>query len=343
MVCNSVIEDRNLSLKAKGLYLMIKHYITIPGFVLNKGYLQSISTDGERSFESGWKELKEAGYLIQYRLKGSDGKWVYEYELLHEPLKEDKKDKKITKKPTTGKVADYNNSVKKELENKKDSYNVNSNKNSIPQNNKINNKSNKEFKPSYSLNPKKILQTKWKDTYLANAKYKTKEVVTIGLGSCLGGFIGGAIFDKDKKNIKAKAQEGVAGLTNIALPVAFVETMLCAGKFISKKTMPNWLKSKNIAKKAVATTPQITGALGGLAIGMVAANKVSNKINEVVFKQKENRSIKKEDFAAHVDDICVAATLVADKNPITNFVARFIPAFLMVAGIETGNKQAHKM
>jgi hypothetical protein len=163
MVCNSVIEDKNLSLKAKGLYLMIKHYITIPGFVLNKGYLQSISTDGERSFESGWKELKEAGYLIQYRLKGSDGKWAYEYELLHEPLKEDKKDKEIIKKPTTGKVADYNNSVKKELENKKDSYNVNSNKNSIPQNNKINNKSNKEFKPNYSLNPKihKNLSTKF--------------------------------------------------------------------------------------------------------------------------------------------------------------------------------------
>ena len=140
MVCNSVIEDKNLSLKAKGLYLMIKHYITIPGFVLNKGYLQSISTDGERSFESGWKELKEAGYLIQYRLKGSDGKWIYEYELLHEPLKEDKKDKEIIKKPTTGKVADYNNSIKKELENKKDSYNINSNKNSIPQNQKSNNK-----------------------------------------------------------------------------------------------------------------------------------------------------------------------------------------------------------
>ena len=163
MVCNSVIEDKNLSLKAKGLYLMIKHYITIPGFVLNKGYLQSISTDGERSFESGWKELKEAGYLIQYRLKGSDGKWVYEYELLHEPLKEDKKDKEIIKKPTTGKVADYNNSVKKELENKKDSYNVNSNNNSIPQNSNSNNKSNKEFKPNYSLNPKihKNLSTKF--------------------------------------------------------------------------------------------------------------------------------------------------------------------------------------
>ena len=50
-----------------------------------------------------------------------------------------------------------------ELENKKDSYNVNSNKNSIPQNNNFNNKSNKEFKPNYSLNPKihKNLSTKF--------------------------------------------------------------------------------------------------------------------------------------------------------------------------------------
>ena len=50
-----------------------------------------------------------------------------------------------------------------ELENKKDSYNVNSNKNSIPQNQKSNNKSNKEFKPNYSLNPKihKNLSTKF--------------------------------------------------------------------------------------------------------------------------------------------------------------------------------------
>ncbi len=51
----------------------------------------------------------------------------------------------------------------KELENKKDSYNVNSNKNSIPQNSNSNNKSNKEFKPNYSLNPKihKNLSTKF--------------------------------------------------------------------------------------------------------------------------------------------------------------------------------------
>ena len=52
-----------------------------------------------------------------------------------------------------------------DLKNKKDSYNINSNKNSIPQNQKSNNKSNKEFKPNYSLNPKihKNLSTKFLD------------------------------------------------------------------------------------------------------------------------------------------------------------------------------------
>ena len=192
----------------------------------------------------------------------------------------------------------------------------------------------------YSLNPKKILQTNWKNTYLAKAEYKTKEVITIGLGSCIGGLVGGAIFDKDKQNIKSKAQEGIAGITNIALPIAFVEAMTGAGKFISQKTMPNWLNSTSKTQKIIAKCPQVIGAMGGLGIGMFVANKVSNKINETVFKQKDNRPIKKEDFAAHADDICVAARLAAEKNPITYLVSRFIPAFLMVAGIETGNRKA---
>ena len=64
----------------------------------------------------------------------------------------------IKKAPTYSEVE-----ANEELENKKDSYNVNSNKNSIPQNNNSNNKSNKEFKPNYSLNPKihKNLSTKF--------------------------------------------------------------------------------------------------------------------------------------------------------------------------------------
>ena len=114
MVDNRVVENKNLSMKAKGLYLIIMHYVTIPNFTLNKRYLMSLSKEGERAFDSTWKELKDAGYLKQYRLKGEDGKWVYEYELLIEPIIESDVKEMQNKKPSTSeKVESYNNNVKK--------------------------------------------------------------------------------------------------------------------------------------------------------------------------------------------------------------------------------------
>lgn len=162
MVNNTVIEDKNLSMKAKGLYLIIKHYITIPNFTLNKSYLMSLSKEGERAFESGWKELKDAGYLIQYRLKGEDGKWVYEYELLHTPRKVEKAIVKKKKETDNSKVDNYNKEVKTKKapvvqpteasENTKDLLsNKNNSTDNIPQNKKNNNgiKCKKEFKPNF--------------------------------------------------------------------------------------------------------------------------------------------------------------------------------------------------
>ena len=114
MVDNRVIENKNLSMKAKGLYLIIMHYVTIPNFTLNKRYLMSLSKEGERAFDSTWKELKDAGYLKQYRLKGEGGKWVYEYELLIEPIIENDIKEMQNKKPSTSaKVESYNNNIKK--------------------------------------------------------------------------------------------------------------------------------------------------------------------------------------------------------------------------------------
>ena len=162
MVNNTVIEDKNLSMKAKGLYLIIKHYITIPNFTLNKSYLMSLSKEGERAFESGWKELKDAGYLIQYRLKGEDGKWVYEYELLHTPRKVEKAIVKKKKETDNSKVDNYNKEVKTKKapvvqpteasENTKDLLsNKNNSTDNIPQNKGNGNgiKCKKEFKPNF--------------------------------------------------------------------------------------------------------------------------------------------------------------------------------------------------
>lgn len=78
-----VAKDKELLLKAKGLYLLIQSYITIPNFKLYKSYLMSVCVEGQCSFDSAWNELKEKGYLKIYKIAKSDAKgFYYEYELL---------------------------------------------------------------------------------------------------------------------------------------------------------------------------------------------------------------------------------------------------------------------
>lgn len=85
MVSNVAIWDENISLKAKGLYTLIQSYITIENFILYKDFLQSKCKEGRESFNSAWKELKNSGYLVQYKMRDSQTKQFYwEYELLDE-------------------------------------------------------------------------------------------------------------------------------------------------------------------------------------------------------------------------------------------------------------------
>ncbi len=84
-VSNQALRDVNLSLKAKGLYALIQSYITIENFTLYKTFLLKNCKEGKKAFESAWKELKDLGYLIQYRLQEENGQFFYEYELLDEP------------------------------------------------------------------------------------------------------------------------------------------------------------------------------------------------------------------------------------------------------------------
>ncbi|MDU4051147.1 MAG: DnaD domain protein [Clostridium perfringens] len=88
-VSNVALRDCNLSLKAKGLYALIQSYLTIEDFTLYKNTLKKHLKEGEKAFESTWKELKDAAYLIQYRLQDPKTKqFYYEYELLDEPNSE---------------------------------------------------------------------------------------------------------------------------------------------------------------------------------------------------------------------------------------------------------------
>ena len=163
---------KKLSLTAKVLYMLIKdrEEISIKNadkFTDEEGYLfqyfdqvkvGELMGISKNAVIKAFKDLQE--YKLIEVVRQGQGKpnriYVLDYEVSEDTLKElSYKNKKdlgaVTTKPS------------KELENKKDSYNVNSNKNSIPQNSNSNNKSNKEFKPNYSLNPKihKNLSTKF--------------------------------------------------------------------------------------------------------------------------------------------------------------------------------------
>lgn len=85
MVSNYILRDDDISLKAKGLYALIQSYITLDNFTLYKSFLMSRCCEGERAFDSAWKELKEAGYLKMYKIREGAKTFVYEYELLDDP------------------------------------------------------------------------------------------------------------------------------------------------------------------------------------------------------------------------------------------------------------------
>ncbi|WP_373899257.1 hypothetical protein ACER0A_002315 [Haloimpatiens sp. FM7315] len=83
---NSIIESENLSFDAKGIYMVISRYISIPGFKINKSHIKSVTGLGPIRFNRAWKELKEKGLLIQVK-KSINGKFVYEYSLKTQGVK----------------------------------------------------------------------------------------------------------------------------------------------------------------------------------------------------------------------------------------------------------------
>lgn len=85
IVSNFALRDKNLSNKAKGLYAIISSYLTMDDdFELYKSFLINSSTDGIRSFNTAWDELKNTGYLKQRRIR-TENSFTYEYDLLDEP------------------------------------------------------------------------------------------------------------------------------------------------------------------------------------------------------------------------------------------------------------------
>lgn len=207
----------------------------------------------------------------------------------------------------------------------------------------------------FSLNPAKIIKTPIKDWAIFKYSPKDKaiefeepQVISVATGSVVGGFIGGSIVD-DKSNLKAKKREVLSQLLgNVLVPV------MCVGrgsvlfeKYSARlqSIMPQINKNTkftNAIDKCLKNIPNAVATLGFLGIGIYLGNKVSNFINEKLYHQKVERDIKASDFAPHVDDLCMATSMMNKESEFGSKLGRVIPIALLVPGYQTGTAQEKK-
>ncbi len=200
----------------------------------------------------------------------------------------------------------------------------------------------------FSLNPAKIAKTNIKDCALFKYKkgtnaivYEEPQIIGVATGSVAGGFIGGAIVDKE--NLKAKKREVLNQiLGNILVPVGCVGAgSRIFGKYanIIRNAMPQINKSGKIPKYvniALKNMPNAVCTLLFLGAGIFAGNKVSNFINDKIYHKKVDRGIKATDFAPHIDDVCMATSMMNKESDFGAKLGRVIPFALLVPGYETG-------
>lgn len=205
----------------------------------------------------------------------------------------------------------------------------------------------------FSLNPIRIAKTPIKDWAIFKFSPKGKyihfgpaQIIATAIGSVVGGFIGGSIVDKD--NISAKKREVVNQvLGNVLVPVG------CVGggaklynKFANKiesyiPQIKSPKKSAQIFNKVLKSVPNGVCTLGLLGLGLYLGNKVSNFLNEHIYHKKVDRNMKFTDCAPHVDDVCMAVSMMNEDSPFAAKLERVIPLALLVPGYETGTAREH--
>lgn len=188
----------------------------------------------------------------------------------------------------------------------------------------------------------KIFETKkftdiFKNT--SKLKYEWKEIVKLASGSILGGLTAGLLLDGENK--KAKCMEGLQQMVgNILIPIGCVTiASKLLNKYEDKINIPKINSENSIAKyinKNSRGAIKTLGTLAALALGIEVGNLTANKLNQIIFNKKERRKIELGDFSGHLDDVCLASTLIAPDNKFFQKVGQLIPIALLVSGYETG-------
>lgn len=201
----------------------------------------------------------------------------------------------------------------------------------------------------YSTNIGKAFKSPLKEWSIFKVKFDEEKcqvqklVGALAAGSVGGGLIGGLVFD-DKKNTNAKLRESIIQIVgNIATPLFCVWGGMAGFKKLEPKIMKMLPEFKNPKTIDIAKgIPSVLASGLSLIAGIFLGNKVGNVINKNAFRVDDNRKIKISDMSPHIDDLCLAISLVAANtkmganNKFAGRVSRLIPAALVVAGVSTG-------
>ena len=78
VISNEFIRRKDLSWKAKGI---LTYILTLPDdWVININEIMTHATEGEKAFRSGWKELKDAGYVNRYPVRDEESNKITHWE-----------------------------------------------------------------------------------------------------------------------------------------------------------------------------------------------------------------------------------------------------------------------
>lgn len=78
VISNEFIRREDLSWKAKGI---LTYILTLPDdWVININEIMKHATEGEKAFRSGWKELKDSGYVNRYPVRDKESNKITHWE-----------------------------------------------------------------------------------------------------------------------------------------------------------------------------------------------------------------------------------------------------------------------
>ena len=179
---------------------------------------------------------------------------------------------------------------------------------------------------------------------LKNLAYEEKDVLLIGAGSVLGGLTGGLLTDKNPKNKVPKIREASEQMVGcIALPIGL---LAIGNKLLNKANikMPQFKSASKIAdyaNNAIRHLPKVLTTAICIITGMHLGHEIMTKVNNKLFKEEVKKDIEAKDYLVHLDDLCVATSLIfKDTEKISRVTNKILPISFILSGIKTGTQKA---